>query len=133
MAEVEPQIVVHRYSAAVMAGWKSYPVRIPGPRMSICHDAPTLLVVSMEGGFVTANCSDCGKGHSVSQNEFLGLGLWVSCPICRHQMEPQKLSQELAGRKYAGNYAFVCRPCSQFSLLADLLPHWEDLMPQVTE
>jgi hypothetical protein len=63
----------HSFSPEELNGWKSYPIRIPGPRLSKCHGKPTLLVQSTQGGFVTANCSECGDRDTLSEDEFLSL------------------------------------------------------------
>ena len=138
MAETGSEITVYRYPADIIAGWKSYPVRILGPRPSKCHSRdchgqPTVLVHSMAGGFVSANCSTCGAKDTFSEDEFLNLALWVSCPFCRRQMEPRMLSRVAGIKKLAGNYGYVCFPCSRYTLLADMLPSWEDLVLPVVE
>lgn len=117
-----------KFSAETMAGWKTYPVRIRGPLPSTCHQAPTLLVQSMSGGFVSANCSVCGSRDLLRYAEFLNLGLWVGCPQCKQVMDPTLLSEIRGGGRLAGNYGYVCSPCRLFILLADLLPGWQDVM-----
>jgi hypothetical protein len=108
------------YDEQLLQQWKSYPVRVVGPRDSRCCLKPTLLVQSMGGGFVSANCSECDSKQTLTQSEFTNLGLWVNCPNCRKRMltweDPHK------------NYAYQCAECQIFILLADILPHWEDLL-----
>ena len=102
------------------SGWKSYPVRIMGPRVSRCHNKPTLLVQSMQGGFVTANCSECGEKTNLSFYEFRELQLWVSCPQCRKRMSQYITKEE--------NYGYQCSSCAIYIWLADLLPYWHELI-----
>ncbi len=99
--------------------WKIYPVRIEGRSTSTCHGQPTLLVQSMEGGFVTRNCPVCGRSQTVPEEVFLkDLDLWVACPECK---------QRMLRRVILKNYALVCERCDVFVKLAELLPHWSDL------
>jgi endogenous inhibitor of DNA gyrase (YacG/DUF329 family) len=99
--------------------WKVYPVRIEGRSTSWCHREPTLLVQSMEGGFVTRNCPTCGKFETLPEAVFLKeLNLWVACPNCKRRMKPGVVFK---------NYAFVCETCDIFVKLAELLPRWSDL------
>lgn len=99
--------------------WKKYPLRISGMNRSSCHRLPTVLVQSMEGGFVTRNCPSCGGPELLSEADFLSLGLWVACPGCRQPMTP--------GRVPHSNYGYVCEPCANYIKLAALLPRWTDL------
>jgi endogenous inhibitor of DNA gyrase (YacG/DUF329 family) len=99
--------------------WKLYPVRISGRSTSSCHSAPTLLVQSMEGGFVTRNCSSCGTHANLPTATFLReIDLWVGCPKCRSKMERDIIDT---------NYSFKCTACDLYIDLADLLPRWSDL------
>jgi hypothetical protein len=117
------------YDPEEVNGWKSHPVRVRGPRLSRCHAAPTLLVQSMEGGFVTANCSECGAKDTLTASEFLSLALWVSCPECKRQMQSNLMSEVKGAARLASNYGYACDDCRLYVRLADLLPHWEDVMP----
>lgn len=98
--------------------WKRFPLRVRGPRLSSCHQRPTVLVQSMEGGFVTQNCSECGRKDTVGAREFEQLDLWVACPDCGRRMEPRVLEK---------NYDYVCRPCDLRMDLAVLLPPWKEV------
>lgn len=124
------EMVFHRFAPAILEGWKSYPIRVQGPRSSECHGKPTLLVQSMIGGFVSANCSEseCGKKHPLSKGDFFSLSLWVGCPQCRAPMQPEMLSQVRGPARLAPNYGFICGPCRTYIPLADLLPLWKDLV-----
>ena len=102
--------------------WQHVPLaqmRLLGPGTSYCHKSPKLLVQSMKGGFVTANCSVCGSSSSVGEQEFYDLDLWVSCPKCRKRMTATKLWS---------NYGFECPECKWRCLLASLLPQWDELV-----
>src|SRR6266446_3121222 len=67
---------------AIRGVWKTFPVRFEGPRVSRCCSWPTVLVQSMDGGFVTSNCSKCGKYETLSRAEFDDLAIWMACPEC---------------------------------------------------
>ncbi len=94
-------------------------LRIIGPHESYCCQKPTLLVQSMKGGFVSANCSQCGRDRSLKWDEFLALDLWVSCPKCRIRAEAGKVD---------GNYGFRCPECNWRCYLASLLPMYDELI-----
>ena len=94
-------------------------LRIESPTRSCCHQAPRVLVQSMKGGLVTANCSVCNGDTSLRESEFLELNLWVSCPKCRKRMAATMLSR---------NYGFECPTCKWRCLLASLLPQWDELV-----
>ena len=99
--------------------WDSYLVRVVGPHESECHGKPTLLVRSMPGGFVTANCSECGERRRLNDHEFRDLGLWVACPQCKKRMHPVVIDN---------NYAYSCHDCEWEVRLSDLLPPWSSLL-----
>ncbi len=101
------------------AAWKTYPVRVSG-ELSGCHKVPTLLVQSMRGGFVTANCPhpDCNSYQLVTHAQFEALDLWVACPKCRRKMMTAVIKD---------NYAFTCSTCDLYFNLADILPNWPDI------
>ncbi len=107
------------YDLETKAGWKSYPVRIQGVGKSNCHNQPRLLVQSMEGGFVTQNCSACGQFNTLSDAEWRLLDLWVACPECRKRMRAGMVAK---------NYGFICPGCDIAITLASILPRWEDLI-----
>jgi hypothetical protein len=99
--------------------WKLYPIRLSNGSKSSCCRYPTVLVQSMEGGFVTRNCPKCGKPETLSEEDFMALDLWVACPSCRKPMD--------AGRLAHSNYGYTCRACDISIRLAALLPRYEDL------
>lgn len=101
--------------------WKEYPVCISGQKMSICCKEPTVLVQSMEGGFVTRNCWKCGRSETLPEKVFYSLNLLVACPECKRPMRPTK--EDLDG----WNYGYVCDKCEIGIKLANLLPHYEDI------
>jgi len=104
--------------------WKTFPVRFPGPANSRCCSWPTILVQSMDGGFVTSNCWKCGNYDTLSQPDFLHkVSIWLACPKCG----------DLMYRSMVGNnYGFTCHDCDVAIRLADVLPRWQDLKPRVT-
>jgi hypothetical protein len=99
--------------------WKIYPVRIPGG--STCHSCheETVLVQSMDGGFVTRNCPLCNKEATLPEHIFKQLNLWVACPKCKKRMASQKLPD--------GNYGYTCSFCNIAIPLFALLPKYTDL------
>ncbi len=110
---------IHPVDAQTRDFWKTYPVRFSGHSISECCGKPTLLVQSMEGGFVTRNCSQCGLKDPLPEEVFFKkIDLWVACPKCK-----QPMKRDMFGK----NYGFVCEPCDRVILLAALLPRWEDL------
>jgi hypothetical protein len=116
----------HPYDPQQRINWKTYPVRLVAQSLSSCHNQPRLLVQSMEGGFVSANCSACGKPEPLSHIEFLSLDnwLWVACPSCRKRM----IHGYVPSGSSAKNYGFFCEGCAVYVWLSDLLPRWEELM-----
>lgn len=112
------------YSHEVRSAWQSYPVRILGPKLSRCHQTNTILVRSTPGGFVTANCSKCGKRDTLDEAGFRGLDLWVSCPTCGKRMTADLLPNLPKIPEKERNYGFACASCSRYLWLADLLPDW---------
>jgi ribosomal protein S27E len=109
----------YEYSESDQDGWKSYPIRVTTSRVSRCHNKPEVLVQSMEGGFVTANCTQCGNSDTLPHDEFKKLAIYVACPECRKEMVATLL-------RSTNNYGYECEPCSEYLRLADLLPHWKD-------
>lgn len=95
----------------------SYPVRVIGWTLSCCKQ-PTLLVLGMEGGYVTANCSKpgCNNKTTIAKVEFKDRSLWVSLPGARMIVAVMER-----------NCAYICSGCSIYVRLADLLPYWIDL------
>ncbi len=93
-------------------------LRIVGPHQSECCGKATLLVQGSSGGFVNANCSQCGRSRNLKPDEFYGLDLWVSCPNCRTRAEATKVGS---------NYGFCCPKCNWRCYLASLLPNWDEL------
>jgi len=110
----------YSWSPETRQAWKSYPVRVVGPSPSGCCQQRTLLVQSMEGGFVTANCSKpgCNNKAYLSWDQFEALNLWVACPECRAGMLAAMVEM---------NYVYTCAGCGIYIRLADLLPYWTDV------
>src|SRR5688572_7180887 len=111
---------IHPISAHVRDLWKTFPLRVEGKSVSGCCGEPTLLVQSMDGGFVTRNCSKCGAHTTLPNRAFFNdLDLWVACPQCRSRMSPDMVEK---------NYGYVCHGCDLAILVASILPFWEDLV-----
>src|SRR5437868_734518 len=91
---------------AIREIWRKYPVRISGLKESKCHGRLTVLVQSMEGGFVTRNCPDCGAYETLPEADFRRLGIWVACPDCREPMT--------VGRVPNSNYGYICDRCKNY-------------------
>ena len=100
--------------------WKKYPIRISGQKECNRCKAPTVLVQSMKGGFVTRNCWKCGHSETLPKNVFFSLNLLVACPKCKNPMRATK--EELSD-----NYGYICEKCEIGIKLADLLPLYEDI------
>jgi len=99
--------------------WRVYPVRISGHSTCRSCNEQTVLVQSMEGGFVTRNCPTCGLSQKLPKHIFRELDLWVACPRCKKRMEPDVLVDK--------NYGYVCRACHVSIALFELLPRYQDL------
>jgi len=105
-------------------GWRCYPIRVVGAFRSKCHHAPTLLVESKPGGYVTTNCSVCNeRDRSFDFQQFMSLDLWVSCPECGRRMEPGKVPPK------DQNYGYTCQACQLYVWLSQLLPRYEGVRP----
>jgi phage FluMu protein Com len=105
--------------------WKLFPLRIRGPRISRCHQAPTLLVQSMKGGKVTQNCYKCGELDTITQKEVDDLHLWIACPECNEPMRSTSVDHH-------GTYGYMCDACQVCIRLADLLPRWDQIQLKAT-
>lgn len=82
--------------------WRRYPVRAVFGACDRCGE-PTILVQSMDGGYITRNCSNCGRIHTPTERMFFGkLELWVVCPECRRKMEKARIYS---------NYGYDCSHC----------------------
>lgn len=106
-------------SDAVRKAWKLFPLRLTDNSTSKCCGARIVLVQSLEGGFVTRNCSKCGHYEMLTTPMFRGLHLWVACPECNRPMDAATLPDS--------NYGYECTVCDIGIRLADLLPKWTDL------
>jgi hypothetical protein len=111
----------HLINPTVREIWKSFPLRILGQSTSSCCSVPTLLVQSMDGGFVTRNCSACGEKSTLPEHVSMNrLDIWVACLECKRRMEPARLP--------FSNYGYLCQGCDLGIKLADLLPRWADIV-----
>ena|SRR5437016_2741811 len=86
-----------------------------GKRPSTCHGAPTIIVLSRPGGFVTQNCSysECGVGASVIESDLPDL----LCSECNGQLTPLLHK----------NYFYVCDNCQLEWEVPSLVPAWHEL------
>lgn len=84
---------------------------------SRCCNAQRTIVVSRRGGFVTQNCSTCGKPDPVS---LLDLPRQC-CQRCESELE--------VGTTY-GNYCYRCPDCGRSWEVAQLVPHWSELLSE---
>lgn len=111
---------IHPVDPRIREFWKTYPVRISGHSISQCCGKPSLLVQSMEGGFVTRNCPQCGARDTLTHGAFFkDVDVWVACPECRQPMKRDRIDK---------NYGLVCESCGVGILLTAFLPRWEDLI-----
>ena len=108
----------HKITTVQRENYRNFPIRITGRNLSKCHNAPTFIVQSMDGGFVTSNCSKCGEKEPLSYDAFQSLELWVACPTCKEAMIPEMIEK---------NYCYVCKSCNEFIKFSDLLPHFSDI------
>lgn len=87
---------------------------------SKCCQSARVLVRSMEGGFVTANCVKCNKSEKdLSESDFVRAveDITILCPWCKRPMTPGKDK----------NYGFRCGVCNRFVDVADMLPRWDEV------
>lgn len=82
--------------------------------ISYCHQKPSLIVRSREGGFVTQNCLECGKPRTLPFSE---------CPqlLCGGCQNPLELFIDSFK-----NYAYKCSRCNTSFELATIIPSWEE-------
>ena len=106
------------YDENICNGWKSYPLRLIINRVSKCCRKWLVLVQSMGGGYVTANCFKCGTKEPLTFEEFDRLPFIFCCPKCKQEMEPKVVEK---------NYCYICQVCDLYIRFADLLPNWNEL------
>lgn len=82
--------------------------------ISYCHQSPSLIVRSREGGFVTQNCLVCGTPRTLSVSELPEL-------LCGKCEKP--LFRFINTFK---NYAYACVICGTSFELAAIVPSWEE-------
>ncbi len=83
--------------------------------LSHCCKAPSRIVVSREGGFVSQDCIKCGRPRTLPFEDLPDL----DCSEC---YEP--LDKYINDR---GNYAYRCDCCVNDFALCELVPHWSEL------
>jgi hypothetical protein len=99
MSQSPSKIFIYEYPPEVTKSWKSYPIRLVGPRASRCHNKPTLLVQSMGGGYVSANCSECGGKDTLSPEHpevDRGEAFWMVRQILAREVPVVVLIDQLA-------------------------------------
>lgn len=84
--------------------------------LSKCHNSPSLLVCSRDGGFVSQNCLKCGHPAYVSIDQLPKL----KCELCL-------VGNLVAGKNSDGNYQYECQQCHRRWNLPEMLPHWSEL------
>jgi DNA-directed RNA polymerase subunit RPC12/RpoP len=84
--------------------------------LSKCHSAPSLLVRSRDGGFISQNCLKCGHSSYVSIDQLPKL----KCEFCL-------LIDLEVGKNDDGNYQYKCQGCGRKWNLPEMLPHWSEL------
>ena len=82
-------------------------------RPSFCCRAPQLLVRSRQGGFVTCNCSKCGRPNYVGREQLPA----IRCEKCGTAME--------SGKQWS-NYCYKCGRCGHSFELWTRLPWWHE-------
>lgn len=85
--------------------------------LSYCHQRPSIIVRSMEGGFVTQNCTQCGNKRTLPFDELPDL----ICGECEKDLIPFINNDQ--------NYAYKCSSCETTYILADLVPWWYEIFP----
>ena len=83
--------------------------------LSWCCRARRVLVESMPGGFVTQNCTHCGRCRTVLPHELPDR----KCEICEAQLVVRMID--------GTNYFYACPGCGDHRKLAALLPHYSEL------
>ncbi|MCB9009194.1 MAG: hypothetical protein H6656_17855 [Ardenticatenaceae bacterium] len=84
-----------------------------GEKKSRCCKAPTILVKSREGGFVTQNCAKCEKPYAIPLRELPIL----YCGACRGQLTAFT----------DHNYFYRCDNCNFRWELSLLVPYWSEI------
>ena len=81
---------------------------------SHCCGRPSQIVISRDGGFVSQNCTDCGRSRKIRLAELPDL----VCKMCRRPMEKYVNSNK--------NYAYRCSACVRGVELCSIVPHWSE-------
>ena len=108
----------------VLDGQQTLPLRIEIPEIEGCHDRPRILVRSMPGGYVTANCERCRSKRDVAFEAITHIKISASCPGCRANMTVARIPSSTSS---IGNYGLKCTACDVYVWLSDLVPDWTDL------
>ena len=82
--------------------------------VSRCCFRPSQIVVSRDGGFVSQNCTGCGRSRKITLTELPEL----VCKLCRRPMKKHVNLNK--------NYAYGCSPCARSVELCSIVPHWSE-------
>ena len=88
-------------------------------RVSKCCGAPSILVRSRAGGFISQDCLECGQNSEyVNESDIPNL----DCALClkfgrKETVEPKKIRD---------NYWYECGDCRRKWEIASIIPHWSD-------
>ncbi len=102
----------------------SYPMIISIHGKSWCCKQARILVQSMDGGFITANCMKCNNKTNVLIDEFQSFDRDVNCPKCGMVMSPAYVPD--GSKIEERNYGFKCMKCDIYIWASDLIPYYED-------
>ncbi|MBM7846193.1 hypothetical protein [Herpetosiphon giganteus] len=80
---------------------------------SHCCASRSLIVVSREGGFITQNCTSCGKPRAI-RPEHIPSALCTLCSI------------PMLVKVFNKNYAYICQRCTNIHMIYQLVPAWEE-------
>ena len=90
-------------------------------RWSDCCGSKMILVRSRDGGFVSQNCLKCGKeSYHLHEKDIPDL----DCAGCKGTPAGSVII-EIVNK----NYVYKCERCRRQWVLAEILPHWQDLFP----
>src|SRR5437867_2133242 len=80
-----------------------------------CCSSQSLIVRSREGGFVTQNCTNCGKPRSIRAHELPE----ETCGSCNRALEVYRNQNK--------NFAYRCKSCGVAHEVASIVPSWEQV------
>lgn len=83
---------------------------------SPCCGKPRRIVQSRESGYVSQNCTCCGRPYPISLRE----APILSCGICEAQLRP-------ICNPLTGNHSYRCTCYNDYIGLYELVPYWSHL------